>query len=134
MIVIDHARRRYRARDLNDIPQRSEANAEVEVKRASDRIMMHGLTCYPWRLDSGRQKIEACVRGLPGPFDTNKLETLMGKDVPAWLEQLVKLEYLPIAATVTEGGRELYKLELVQYSPDPVPENELVVPENYQKL
>ncbi len=74
------------------------------MKRASDRIMMHGLTCYPWRLDSGRQKIEACVRGLPGPFDTDKLETLMGKDVPAWLEQLVKLEYLPIAATVTEAG------------------------------
>jgi len=43
-------------------------------------------------------------------------------------------DYLPVSATVSENGRELYKVELIQYSPQEVPENELAVPANYQKL
>jgi hypothetical protein len=74
------------------------------------------------------------VRGLPGPFDTDKLETLSHLDIPAWVEDQLSDRYLPVTATVTEGGRKLYELQLVQYSPDEVPENELSVPVTYRKL
>ena len=133
-IVLDHAKRRYRSYDLNKVDERKEPNSDVDIERTSDRRELSGLLCYPWRLSVGAQKIEACVRGLPGPFNSDKLETLSGLDVPAWVEKVVGDGYLPVSATVTENGRELYKLELVQYSPQEVPENELSVPSNYQKL
>jgi hypothetical protein len=65
--------------------------------------------------------------------DTDKLETLSGMNLPAWVEKLLSDGYLPITATVSEGGQKRYALEVVQYSPDEVPENELTVPANYQK-
>lgn len=133
-LVLDHTRRGYKAHDLNDVPPRSETKSEVKVTRTSDRRELAGLFCYPWQLSSGAQQVSACVRGLPGPVDTDKLETLSGLDVPAWLEQLLDDRYLPIAATVTEHGRRLYEVELLQYSPEEVTENELSVPANYQKL
>lgn len=133
-IVLDHTHRRYRTYDLNTVAPRAEATQDVQVERATDRREMSGLLCYPWRLSSGRQKVEACVRGLPGPFDTDKLETLSNLDLPAWLERLLSERYLPISATVTEDGRRVYDVEILQYSPDEVSENELSVPENYQKL
>jgi hypothetical protein len=132
-LVLDHASRRYSARDLNTVPKKEEPSVEVKEERTSDRRELSGLFCYPWQLSAGSQKIDACVRGLPGPFDTDKLETLSGLDVPAWVEKLIADEYLPIAATVTENGREKYKLQLVQYSPQQVAENELTVPANYQR-
>lgn len=133
-LVLDHANRRYRAHDLNTIKPRAEPSTEVQVERTSDRRELSGLLCYPWRLRSGAERVETCVRGLPGPVDADKLETLSGFDLPAWLEQLLSDQYLPIAATVTEGDRKRYELELLQYSPDEVPENELSIPANYQKL
>jgi hypothetical protein len=132
-LVLDHAGRRYSARDLNNVPKKEEPSLEVKEERTSDRRELSGLLCYPWQLSAGSQKIDACVRGLPGPFDTDKLETLSGLDVPAWVEKLIADDYLPIAATVTENGREKYKLQLVQYSPQQVAENELTVPANYQR-
>ncbi|HVY32736.1 MAG TPA: DUF4412 domain-containing protein [Polyangiaceae bacterium] len=133
-LVLDHAHHGYRTFDLNTVPKKSEPDEKVTIERTSDRKEVSGLLCYPWRLSSGSQKIEACVRGLPGPFDTDKLETLSHLDIPAWVEQLLAIHYLPIEATVTEGGRKLYELQLVQYSPDQVPENELSIPANYRKL
>jgi hypothetical protein len=132
-LVLDHAKRRYSVLDLDDVPKKQEPSVDVKVERASDRRELSGLLCYPWQLSAGNQKVDACVRGLPGNFDADKLETLSGLDVPAWVEKLIDDDYLPIAATVTENGREKYKLELVQYSPQPVPENELTVPANYQR-
>jgi hypothetical protein len=134
VIVLDHAHHRFRQQDLNQVPKKSEPAGSATVERTTDRRELSGLLCYPWQLTSGTQKIEACVRGLPGPFDTDKLETLSGKDIPAWVEELAQQRYLPIAATVSEGGRKLYELTLVQYSPDEVPENELSVPANYTRM
>jgi hypothetical protein len=131
-LVLDHVRRRYRSVDLNRVEKKREKDEEVRVERTEDRKEVKGLLCYPWQLTSGAQHISACVRGLPGPFDTDKFETLSGLDVPAWVEKLVSERYLPIEATVTEGGRKVYELVLEQYSPDEVPENELSVPANYQ--
>jgi hypothetical protein len=105
----------------------------VDVTRTEDRRELKGLLCYPWHLSVKNQKIDACVRGIPGPVDTDKLETLSGFDIPAWVEKLIGDGYLPIEATVTENGHELYKLELEQYSPAEVPENELMVPANYKE-
>jgi hypothetical protein len=133
-LVLDNARKGYRAFDLNKVDEKSEPEQKVDIERTSDRKEISGLLCYPWKLSSGNQKIEACVRGLPGPFDTDKLETLSHLDIPAWVEELIDKKYLPIQATVTEGDRKLYELQLVQYSPDQVPESELSVPANYQKL
>jgi len=133
-IVLDHVKRAYKSYDLNQVPARSEAKVDVDVERTSDRRELSGLLCYPWRLSSGSEKVEACVRGLPGPVDTDKLETLLGTDLPAWLERLLSDRYLPVAATVTQAGQKRYDVELLQYSPEEVPENELTVPENYRKL
>jgi hypothetical protein len=134
VLVLDHAHHRFRRQDLNRVPKKSEPNVPVTVERTTDRRQQSGLLCYPWQLTSGTQKIEACVRGMPGPFDTDKLETLSGKDIPAWVEDLAEQRYLPIVATVSDGGRKLYELTLVQYSPDEVPENELSVPANYTQM
>ncbi|HEY5960973.1 MAG TPA: DUF4412 domain-containing protein [Polyangiaceae bacterium] len=134
VLVFDHVKRGYRARDLDAVPKKEEPSDDVRVERTSAQKDISGLLCYPWRMSAGSQKIDACVSALPGPFDTDKLETLSGMDVPAWVEKLIADRYLPIAATVTENGRELYKLELLQYSPSEVPENELTLPANYRKL
>jgi hypothetical protein len=131
-IVLDHSRRRYRTFDLNRVDKKSEKDEKVDVERTQDRKEIKGLLCYPWQLKSGAQQISACVRGLPGPFDTDKLETLSGLNVPAWVETLIGDRYLPVEASVTEGGRKVYELVLEEYSPDEVPENELSVPANYQ--
>jgi len=131
-IVLDHGRRRYRTLDLNHVEKKREKEEKVDVERTQDRKEIKGLLCYPWQLTNGSQHISACVRGLPGPFDTDKLETLSGVNVPAWVEALIAERYLPVEATVTEGGRKVYELVLEQYSPDEVPENELSVPANYQ--
>jgi hypothetical protein len=132
VFVLDHAKRRYRERTLGDVPKNRETS-DVHVERTRDQREVNGLLCYPWRLSSGEQTIEACVRALPGTFDTDKLESLSGFDIPAWVEKVIADSYLPISARVTQAGRELYKLELLQYSPDEVPDNELAVPANYQK-
>jgi hypothetical protein len=133
VIVLDHAQHRFRRQDLNQVPKKSEPKVDVTIEQTSDRREVQGLLCYPWQLTSGSQKIDACVRGAPGPVDTDKLETLSGKDIPAWVEELAERRYIAITATVSEGGRKLYELQLVQYSPDEVPENELAVPANYQQ-
>jgi len=132
--VLKHAVRKYAVRDMNDVKPRTEPKVDVTVEQTSDRTMLAGLACYRWRLKAGPQTVETCVRGLPGAIDSDKLETLLDIDVPAWVEKLIEDNYLPVSATVSENGRELYRLELLQYSPDAVPENELSVPANYQKI
>jgi len=70
---------------------------------------------------------------LPGTFDIDKFETVAHIDVPAWLENLLKEELLPLRGSVREaGGRELYSFELTEYSSGPVDESQLALPSNYR--
>jgi hypothetical protein len=130
-IVLDHAQRRYHSYELGKVEKKREPGVDVREERTDERREVMGLVCNPWQLSSGAQRISACVRGLPGPFDTDKLETLSHLDVPAWLETLVAKDYLPITATVSQDGKTSYEVTLERYSPDEVPENELTVPANY---
>jgi hypothetical protein len=84
-------------------------------------------------MTDGALRISACVSPLPGTFDVDKFETVSGLDVPAWVERLLDEQTLPLRASVADAhGRELYSLELVEYSPGPVDESMLVMPATYR--
>jgi hypothetical protein len=73
------------------------------------------------------------VAALPGTFDVDKFETVSAIDVPAWVEELMRDELLPLQGSVRDaGGRELYAFELTEYTPGPVDASQLTLPQNYE--
>jgi hypothetical protein len=107
----------------------------VHLEKSGERSSIEGVMCEAVSLQQGPIHVDACVSGLPGEFDVDKFEAATGIDVPAWAEQLLKQQLLPLRATARdEHGRELYRLELTEYSAGPVDRDLLSIPANYRQI
>lgn len=132
MSVIDHDRKTYVTSPLDDLKTAEEADVEVDEAPTGERVVLRGVVCERTNVTQGAQRIEACVGGLPGEIDIDEVETVSGIDVPAWVEELIDEDKLPLQAEVREGDRTLYTVELLEYSPEPVPDTVLRLPEGYR--
>lgn len=131
--MLNHAARTYQTLALDDVKERAEPDADVKIQKTGERGRLSGVTCERYEITQGKLHISACVSALPGTFNVDKFETVSRVDVPPWAEQLLDDEMLPLQAKVTDaGGRELYSLELIEYSPGPVDEAMLALPSNYR--
>jgi hypothetical protein len=129
--TFDHERRSYTSVALGGLEAADEAKVEVKREPVGERQTLQGVVCQPYRLEQRPYTIEACASGMPGDFDVDKFETVSAVDVPAWAESLLGDHLLPIQATVREGAREVYRVELIQYSPAPIDAATLSLPESY---
>jgi hypothetical protein len=126
--------RQYEVLDLDKVTGRAEREPEVKVERTSAKRTVSGLSCVRWQLSVESQRVDACVHALPAKVDADKLEAALRIDLPIWAESLVEAGYFPAQATVTEGGREAYRVELIEYTAQEPNESELQVPAGYQEL
>ncbi|HEY6080042.1 MAG TPA: DUF4412 domain-containing protein [Polyangiaceae bacterium] len=126
--------RQYEVRDLDKLTGRAEREHEVKVERTSEKRTVSGLSCIKWQLSVESQRVDACVHALRAKVDADKLEAALGIDLPNWAERLLEDGYFPVQATVTEGGREAYRVELVEYTAQEPNESELEVPAGYHEL
>lgn len=131
--TFDHDRKSYTSVALAGLAAADEAQVEVKREAVGERRTLQGVVCQPYRLEQKPYTIEACVSGVPGDFDVDKFETVSAIDVPAWAESLLEDHLLPIEAAVREGAREVYRVELIQYTPAPIDAAMLAVPESYQR-
>jgi hypothetical protein len=121
--TLNHERKSYQTVALDDVKANAKPDADVKIQKTGERSSLSGVTCERYEMTQGELKISACVSAVPGSFDVGKFETLSQVDVPPWAEQLLEDDLLPLQAKVTDaGGRELYSLELIEYSPGPVDE------------
>lgn len=133
--LLDHEQRTARTLSLQQIRPSEEPEAHVELKKTGERSSMQGVICEAVSLQDGPVHVDACAGGLPGEFDVDKFEAATGVDVPAWAEALLKQQLLPLRATARdEQGRELYRLELTEYSAGPVDRDLLNIPANYRQI
>jgi len=133
--LLDNEQRTARTLPLQQIRPTEEAEAPVELKKSGERGTLQGVVCEAVSLQQGPMHVDACVSGLPGEFEVDKFEAATGVDVPAWAETLLKQQLLPLRATARdEHGRELYRLELTEYSAGPVDRDLLSVPANYRQI
>jgi hypothetical protein len=133
--LMDHEQRTVRTLALREIRPSEEPSLDVDVRETGERNSIQGVFCQGYQLQQGPLRVDACVGGLPGDFAVDKFESVSGIDVPAWAEQLLKRELLPLRALAHDAqGRELYRLELVEYSPGPVDRDLLTVPPTYQAV
>lgn len=133
--LLDHEQRTARTLSLQQIRPSEEPEAHVELKKTGERSSMQGVFCEAVSLQDGPVHVNACAGGLPGEFDVDKFETATGIDVPAWAETLLKQQLLPLRATARDvQGRELYRLELTEYSAGPVDRDLLSIPANYRQI
>jgi hypothetical protein len=131
--VLDHQQRTYRTSVLEQVKPVDEADSNPEIKKTGDRLGILGVICEQYQITDGPLSISACVSPLPGTFDVGKFEKVSGIDVPPWAERLLDEQLLPLRASVADaGGRELYSLELVEYSPGPVDDSMLTLPPTYR--
>jgi hypothetical protein len=133
--LLDHEQRTARTLALQQIRPTEEAETPVELKQSGERSTFLGVVCEAVSLQQGPIHVDACVGSFPGDFDIDKFEAATGVDVPAWAETLLKKHKLPLRATARdEHGRELYQLELTEYSAGPVARDLLSVPANYRQI
>jgi hypothetical protein len=132
--LLDHRSRTYHTRALDDVNAPAGApEPDVKVQKTGERVTMQGVMCERYLISEGPQKIDACVTAVPGEIDVAKFEALSRMDVPAWVEGLLDEDLFPLTARVNDAaGKELYRLELVTYSPGPVADAELALPSNYK--
>lgn len=130
--LMDHVHDTYRTVSLDEIEAGNEPGESVSVRETGERDRVAGVFCERYEIIQGATKILACVSAVPGTFDVNKLEKVSGLDAPAWVEQLLEDDLFPLQArAVGPSGLELYSLELIEYSADPVDESVLRVPSTY---
>jgi len=133
--LLDHQQRSVRTFPLRQIRPSEEPSGTIDTKKTAERTSVQGVFCEAYQIQEGSIRIDACVGGLPGDFDVDRFETVSGIDVPAWAEQLLHQQLLPLRAVAHDaGGHELYRLELVEYSPGPVDRELLSVPAQYQPV
>jgi len=133
--LLDHEQRTARTLSLQQIRPSEEPEAHVELRKTGERSSIQGVICEAVSLQDGPVHVDACAGGLPGEFDVDKFEAATGLDVPAWAETLLKQQLLPLRALARdEHGRELYRLELTEYSAGPVDRELLSVPANYRPI
>ncbi len=131
--TFDHERKSYTTVALDGIRAADEADVDVKREPTGERQTLQGVVCQPYRLEQKPYAIDTCVSGVPGDFDVDKFETVSAIDVPAWAESLLAEHLLPIQATVREGAREVYRIDLIQYSPPPIDVATLSVPDAYER-
>jgi hypothetical protein len=130
---LNHEQKTYRTVALDDVKARDEPGADVKIQKTGERINLAGVTCERYQITQGELAVSACVSAIPGSFDVDKFEASSRVDVPPWAERLLGDDLLPLQAKVTDaGGRELYSLELIEYSAGPVDEAMLALPPNYR--
>ena len=140
VIAIDDASRIYSTRRWGDLKGSEEHEATVKLERTSERRVVSGLSCAVWRVTVEPQQTEACVKAAPAKLDPDKLEALARIDLPLWAERILEEGYLPLQATVRvlpTGGqpaREMYRVELSEYSSAPATEDEMAAPAAYKEL
>ena len=133
--LLDNEQRTVRTLPLQQIRPTEEAETPVELKKSGQRSTVQGVMCEATTLQQGPMRVDACVSGLPGEFDVDKFEAATGVNVPPWAETLLKQEMLPLQATARDAqGRELYRLEVTEYSAGPVDRDLLSVPANYRQI
>jgi hypothetical protein len=133
--LLDHEQRTARTLPLRQIRPTEEAETPVDITKSGDRSTIQGVVCEAVSLQQGPVHVDACVGGLPGEFDVDKFEAATSVDVPPWAEQLLKQDLLPLRATARDAqGRELYRLELTEYSAGPVDRELLSVPADYRQI
>lgn len=131
--MIDHEHKTYQTVALDDVTERSTPDINVKIEKTGERRRLLGVTCELYEITQGELHVSTCVSALPGSFNVGKLEASSGLDVPPWAEQLLADQLLPLQARVTDSsGRELYALELIEYSPGPVDEAMLALPQSYR--
>lgn len=131
--LLNHADRTVQTVVLDNVSPQEEDSDGVEIEKTGERTTLFGVGCEQYEMKDGPLRISACVSALPGTFEVDKLETVARVDVPAWLENLLKDELLPLRGSVREaGGRELHSFELIEYSAGPVDESQLTLPANYR--
>lgn len=140
VVAVDDASRAYSSRRWGDLKASDEHEASVKLERTSERRTVSGLSCAVWRVTVEPQQAEACVKAAPVKLDPDKLEALARVDLPLWAERILEEGYLPLQATVrvlptsNQPERELYRVELSEYSPEPASENEMAAPAAYKEL
>jgi len=103
--LLDHQQRSVRTLSLRQIRPMQEPPSTVVTHNTAQRSSIQGVFCEAYQLRDGPLRVDACVGALPGEFD---------------------------AVAHDASGRELYRLELVEYPPGPVERALLRVPANYQ--
>jgi hypothetical protein len=136
--VVFNDRKQYFDVNLDDLKEKPERATEVRQTSSSDdvRKVVHGLNCNPRELTQPGQKISACVLGLPNEFDAGSFQALTGIELPPWIEYLLERDLWPVTATVRdEAGKELYTVEVVDYTSRPLPAvEELSIPANFTRV
>jgi hypothetical protein len=131
--VLDHEQRTYRTTRLDAIEPVGGSEPNLELKKTGERLELQGVMCERYEMAGGPLRISTCVSPLPGTFDVDKFEAVTSLPVPAWVAQLLKREMMPLTASVKDNaGRELYSLQLLEYSPGPVDESQLAIPSSYR--
>jgi hypothetical protein len=134
LTLMDHQRRSLSTFPLRQIRPGDEPAPKVAIQKTGERSSLQGVFCERYVIQDGPLHVDAWVSGLPGKFDIDKLEAVSRLDVPAWVEELVKEDLLPLSANARDDqGRERYTLELVQYSAGPVDPELLSAPDNYRR-
>lgn len=131
--VIDNPAKTYRTIELDSAKKLDGEEREVRVDATGERSLIDGVGCERYELVDGPVHVSAWVTALSGTFAVDVLEAASGIDVPSWAEHLLDQQRFPLRATAKDAsGRELYQLDLVQYSAGPVDESQVRLPNNYQ--
>jgi hypothetical protein len=136
--VLLNDKKQYFEVDLDKLKEKPEESVDVhEASSTADaRKSVHGLNCNLKELTQPGQKISACVLGLPNGFDADDFEALTGIDLPPWVEYLFDRDLWPVTATVRDdAGKELYSLEVADYTSRPLPmAEELAIPPDFARV
>lgn len=132
--VIDNAQHTYRTYALDDL-KTADSPRNVRVDATGERQMLSGVDCERYEIDDGPLHVTAWVTPLSGTFAVDKLERVSGIQVPAWAEELLAKERLPLQASARDGsGRELYSLGLTRYEADSVDDSMVALPSHYREV
>jgi hypothetical protein len=130
--IIDNGQRTYRTFALDDVKTDAPAR-DVHIDKTGERRMLSGVECERYEIDDGPLHVSAWVTGLAGTFAVDKFEKVSGIDVPAWAEELIAKERLPLQASAKDkSGREVYTLSLTRYTADSIDDSMVTLPSNYR--
>jgi uncharacterized protein DUF4412 len=137
--VIDSEHQTFSTVSLDDVKtDKAKHDADpdqVRLNKNGERKDLDGVICERYEMDDGPVHVSACVTGLSGTFDVDKLEAISGLDVPAWAEKLLDEELMPLQATARDAsGKELYAIDLVRYEAGPVDDALVSLPRTYRAV
>jgi hypothetical protein len=135
--VIDSAHQTFRTVALDEVKtekaQHDADPSQVRIDKTGERKSLSGVICERYEMDDGPVHVSACITGLSGTFDVDKLEAISGVDVPAWAEKLLDEQLMPLQATARDAsGKELYAIDLVRYEAGPLDDALVALPRTYR--